>query len=156
MNIAFRVFPVILSLVLLASSVALPFSVSAQMTQPGDISEPWIYSPSASLENPDDINIDSIYPKKGNPKLDSALNDMLSSTCSSFSASAEGNQSPMAEPSVRVVVESIPGCENDMAEASSIAGIVEAEYNGLLQVSLPLSSLSNLADNTSVRFIRQP
>jgi hypothetical protein len=157
MNIAFKALPIILSFLLLASVVALPLPVRAQVTPPGEITESYIAPPSESQGNPDDLSIYGIYSKKGNPKLDSALNNMLGNSYSSFSAATDSSQSPVAaEPSIRVIVESIPGCESEVAEASSHAGIVEAEYYGLLQVSLPLSGLLDLANNAGVRFIRQP
>ncbi len=117
---------------------------------------PQLISLRASSENKGAINIDGVYPNKGNPKLDSALNDIVSKPRLPLTASVDVSEFPTEEQTIRVIVECIPDSENEAEEASSKAGIVETEYNGLLQVNLPISRLSELSDNTSIQFIRLP
>jgi hypothetical protein len=156
MKCALRVLLITLSMVLSASIVAIPFPLMAKTSQPGDILQPRIYSSGTTPENLDDFSLAGAYPKKGNPKLDSALNILIDNSVSSFSGGVDSGQSSTGEPTVRVVVESNPGSETEAANASSEAGMVEALYHGLVQVNLPVSRLSGLASNESIRFIRLP
>ena len=156
MRMIFKVLPAILSVILSLSMVLIPVPIAAQMEQPPEITQAQIISSEADVLNPDNLTLDSIYPQKGNPKLDSALNGIVDNPASALPASAAGPNNLTDEPTVRVIVESLPGGENETLAAASGLGIVETEYNGLLQVNLPVSGLSELAANDKVKFVRQP
>ncbi len=59
--------------------------------------------------------------------------------------------------SVRVIIECVPGQLEAASEAATNAGAkLEASYENLLQVVVPVASLSTLADAVSIHFIRLP
>ena len=81
-------------------------------------------------------------PPKGNPKLDSQLNRLVD-------AGSLGT--------VRVIIESMPDQLEAASEAATNAGAkVETSYGNLLQVMVPITSLTTLASATSIRLIRMP
>ena len=95
---------------------------------------------------------------KGNPKLDSPLNQL-------FSADKRGEAALFAEQSnielinngVRVILECRPGQLEEATQTASNAGAkLEASYENLLQVVVPITKLSALADAASIHFIRLP
>ena len=95
---------------------------------------------------------------KGNPKLDSRLNQLLLRASSPNEAATFAQQAGIgyAEGKVRVIVESLPDeVEAARGEARGL-GTVEAQYNNLLQVLLPIQQLTALANRQSVRLIRMP
>lgn len=59
--------------------------------------------------------------------------------------------------SVRVIIECVPGHLEAASKAATNAGAkLETNYDNLLQVVVPIASLSTLADAESIRFIRLP
>lgn len=97
-------------------------------------------------------------PGKGNPKLDSQLNQLLI-------AQAEGNAAAFAEQhnirlengAVRVIIEAQQGQLEAAAEAATNAGAKpETSYGDSLQAVVPLGRLTTLAEEASIRFISLP
>ena len=96
-------------------------------------------------------------PEKGNPKLDSQLNQLVSAnTTKRVAAFAEESQIEVAGDNVRVIIECLPGQIEDAAEVADDSGIVEASYENLIQVVVPISQLTTLADAPSIRLVRMP
>ena len=95
---------------------------------------------------------------KGHPKLDSQLNQLISAEKRGEAASfAEQSNIDLVDGAVRVIIESVPGQLEVATEAATNAGAeLETSYNDLLQVVVPVTSLSTLADATSIHFIRLP
>ena len=95
---------------------------------------------------------------KGNPKLDSQLNQLVLAEAHGEAASfAQQHNIELVNGSVRVIIECIPGQLEAAAEAATSAGAkLEASYDNLLQVVVPVTSLNALADAESIRFIRLP
>ena len=96
-------------------------------------------------------------PDKGNPKLDSQLNQLVSAEKRGEAASfAEQSNIELVEGNVRVIVECLPDQIDAAVKAVSALGVVETTYRNLLQVVVPITSLTTLADAESIRFIRLP
>lgn len=96
-------------------------------------------------------------PEKGNPKLDSQLNQLIQAENLGDAASfAEQSNIKLVDGSVRVIVESLPEQVDATTKAASALGVVETSYGDLLQVLVPVASLTTLADAASVRFVRLP
>ena len=90
-------------------------------------------------------------PKKGNPKLDSQLNQLVSAQTSRRAASSFAQESTieLVDGNVRVIVESLPDQVDAAVKAASAFGVVETSYRNLLQVVVPITSLTTLADAIS-------
>jgi len=98
-----------------------------------------------------------MLPDKGNPKLDSQLNQLVSAERRGEAASfAEQSDIELVEGNVRVIVECLPDQIDAAVKAVSALGVVETSYRNLLQVVVPITSLTTLADAESIRFIRLP
>ena len=96
-------------------------------------------------------------PDKGNPKLDSQLNQLVQAEIRGEAASfAEQHNITLVDDRVRVIVECSPGQVDAADEIVSAVGVVESRYDDLLQAMVPVSSLTALADIASVRLIRLP
>ena len=96
-------------------------------------------------------------PEKGNPKLDSQLNQLVSAESRGEATSfAEQSGIELVEGNVRVIVECLPDQIDAAVKAASALGVVETTYRNLLQVVVPITSLTTLADAESIRFIRLP
>lgn len=95
---------------------------------------------------------------KGNPKLDSQLNQLvLAETRGEAASFAEQSNIELIDGRVRVIVECLPGTLEAASEAATNAGAkLEASYENLLQAVVPVASLSSLAEAESIRFIRLP
>ena len=76
-------------------------------------------------------------PKKGNPKLDSALNHLVSLSDSQKQANFALEQSIQTSSGVRVIVECDESQVDSVAEALPGLGIVEARYDNLIQLVVP-------------------
>ncbi|MDD5703806.1 MAG: S8 family serine peptidase, partial [Dehalococcoidales bacterium] len=150
-----RVFLVILTLVISMSIIALPSPAAAGEELSGEIAK--IQEPEdGKQESAGDFGYHLTYSKKGNAKLDSSLNRLIDNPKSAFSAFAVDEEPLSGETFIRVVVESVPGREDEAEEIASQAGEVETEYRGLIQVNVPVSELAGLAANESVSFVRLP
>jgi PBP1b-binding outer membrane lipoprotein LpoB len=99
----------------------------------------------------------STLPEKGDPKLDSQLNQLIQAEKLGDAASfAEQSNIKLVDGDVRVIVESLPEQVEATTKAASALGVVETSYGDLLQVLVPVASLTTLADAASVRFVRLP
>lgn len=95
--------------------------------------------------------------EKVNTKLDSQLNQLVQAAkLGDIETFAEQSNIELVDGAVRVIVESLPGQVDAAVEAASNLGILEASYNNLLQVVVPITSLTTLANEASVRFVRLP
>ena len=97
-------------------------------------------------------------PDKGNPKLDSQLNQLISAESRGEAASfAEQSNIELIDGGVRVIIECVPGQLGAATEAATDAGAkLETSYDNLLQVVVPITSLTTLAETPSIHFIRLP
>lgn len=121
--------------------------------QVAQIDEPGL--PNQNVEDPPSISIEP--PEKGNPKLSGTLNQLIR-------AEEQGEAEEFARPrgielvdgSVMVIIECEPGQAEAVAEAASALGIVELSILDLVQVVVPITNLTALAEVESIRFIRLP
>ena len=96
-------------------------------------------------------------PEKGNSKLDSQLNQLIQAERLGDAASFAAQSSiELIDGSVRIIVESLPEQVDATTKAASALGVVETSYGDLLQVLVPVASLTTLAYEASVRFVRLP
>ncbi len=97
-------------------------------------------------------------PDKGNSKLDSQLNQLVDAEGHGEAASfAEQSDIELVDRSVRVIIECVPGQLGAATEAATNAGAkLETSYDNLLQVVVPITSLTTLADEASIHLIRLP
>ncbi len=98
----------------------------------------------------------SDLPDKGNPKLDSQLNQLVDAERHGKAASfAEQSNISLVDGDVRVIIECVPGQLEAATEAATNAGAkLETSYDNLLQVIVPITNLTALADVASIHFIR--
>ena len=97
-------------------------------------------------------------PDKGNPKLDSVLNQLvLAEKRGEATAFAAQSSIELNDGSIRVIIESVPGRLEEAKEVASDANArIETSYNNLLQVVVPISGLLTLAESESIDYIRLP
>ncbi len=100
----------------------------------------------------------SALPEKGNPKLDSQLNQLIRAEVQGEVAQfVEQRGIELTDGKVRVIIECLPGQLEQASEAALNAGAeLETSYDDMLQVLVSISSLNTLADASSIRFIRLP
>jgi hypothetical protein len=108
----------------------------------------------SSMPNP----LPPTSPDKGNPKLDSQLNQLVLAESRGEAASfAKQSNIELVDGAVRVIIECAPGQLEAATKAATSAGAkLETSYENLLQVVVPITSLTTLADAASIRFIRLP
>lgn len=95
--------------------------------------------------------------KKGAPKLDSRLNELVDAEGRGEAISFAGqNNIELVDERVRVIVECVTGQVDTAAKAASTLGVVESSHGDLLQVVLPIGSLTTMADQAGVYFVRLP
>jgi hypothetical protein len=97
-------------------------------------------------------------PPKGNPKLDSQLNQLISAEGRGEVASfAEQSNIELVGGDVRVIIECVPGQIELATEAATKAGArIETSSGDWLQAIVPVTSLTTLANEESIKFIRLP
>jgi len=96
-------------------------------------------------------------PDKGNHKLDSQLNRLVSKADARRSLITVPESSEnVTEESVRVILEVLPGQVDAASRAAGNLGVIEASYGNLLQVTVPVSRLAALADDPNIRLVRMP
>lgn len=95
---------------------------------------------------------------KENPKLDSRLNQLVSAEARGEAEAFAGQSNiELISGHVRVIIESVPGNEEEAIEAAtSLGATLEARHDNLLQVVVPINSLTALAETTSVKFVHLP
>jgi hypothetical protein len=153
MKLFFRALMTSLVVILMVNVIALPLPVIAQTLPAAGAEKPPAFDFGGNFNG---TNLGDLLPEKGNPKLDSTLNSLISGRGNSANTMTFSGESDTGEPTIRVIIESMPGAESAAAEAVRAAGTLEIEYNGLLQVNLPVSVLAALADNENISFIRLP
>jgi len=96
--------------------------------------------------------------EKGNPKLDSQLDQLVRAERRGEAASfARQSDIELVDERVRVIVECVPGQLDAATEAATALGAsVETSYDNLLQAVVPITSLTALADTPSIRLVRVP
>jgi hypothetical protein len=95
-------------------------------------------------------------PEKGNPKLDSQLNQLVSANASRAQAFSMGKFGEVTGNTVRVVVECLPGKIDSVTQAVGDYGVIETSYENLLQMTVPVSQLTALAELPDIRLVRMP
>ncbi|MFC1933846.1 S8 family serine peptidase [Chloroflexota bacterium] len=97
-------------------------------------------------------------PEKGNPKLNSQLNQLVSAeTRGEVTGFARQRNILLVDGNVRVIIECMPGQLDAATEAASALGAsVETSYRDWLQVTVPISRLTALADTRIIRLVRLP
>lgn len=95
-------------------------------------------------------------PVKGNPKLDSQLNQLISANASGPLSFALGKSGVLSSKGARVVVECLPGKVDAVKKAVGANVTVETGYGNLLQVTAPISRLAALAAISDIRLVRLP
>lgn len=100
----------------------------------------------------------SELPDKGNPKLDSQLNQLVIAEARGEVAEfAENHGIELVNGDVRVIIECLPGqLETASLEMANAGARIETSHDNLLQVIVPITSLDSLAEASSIRFIRLP
>ena len=112
----------------------------------------------AAATDGEELNLPPIeLPEKGNPKLDSQLNQLVSAQTPKGAASfAQESNIELVDDNVRVIVECLPGQVDAAVKAVGTLGVVETNYRNLLQIVVPISNLTALADTLSIRLVRLP
>jgi hypothetical protein len=95
---------------------------------------------------------------KGNPKLDSQLNQLISAESHGEAVSfAEQSNIELVDGAVRVIIECIPGqIEVAKKTVTDSNATLETSHDNLLQVIVPIIDLTDLAGEESIKFIRLP
>ncbi|OGO14673.1 MAG: hypothetical protein A2Z02_02950 [Chloroflexi bacterium RBG_16_48_7] len=99
------------------------------------------------------------YPDKGNPKLNTFLNGLIKAEKQGEAESfARQRNVKLVDGKVRVEVEAMPGQLDAAANATAALGTVEIISLTLNAISavVPIMNLTALAEEKSIRFIRQP
>jgi len=100
--------------------------------------------------------------KTGNPKLDTALNQLSSSQQQRLALAPAtemipGRDAELINGYVRVIIEGLPENAGSITETATRHGArVEMIYAGMVQALVPTGSLNALADVTEIDFIRLP
>ena len=94
----------------------------------------------------------------GNPKLESALSQLVEASAQGQpTAFAQENGIDLEANKVKVVIEAkADNIQAAITAAQDAGGDVETSYENLIQVMIPLSSLSDLANNSGINCIRLP
>ncbi len=89
-------------------------------------------------------------PVKGNPKLDSQLNQLVGAEKrGELTAFARQTNIELFNGDVRVIIECLPGqLETASAAAVGAGAKLEMSYSNMLQAKVPVASLSALAEDT--------
>lgn len=96
-------------------------------------------------------------PREKNPKLGSQLDQLVRAEGRGEAASfARKNNIVLVDERVRVIVESLPGQIEAVAQAAGALGVVEATSGNLLQVLVPVGRLTALSQAEGVRLVRLP
>ncbi|MBA7586470.1 hypothetical protein ES708_28472 [subsurface metagenome] len=97
-------------------------------------------------------------PEKGNSKLDSQLNQLvIAKAQNQADFFAQQSNIELVNESVRVIIECLPGQLAAATEAATAIGAsVEASYENLLQVVVPVTSLTALVESSAIHLVRLP
>ncbi|MBN1190588.1 MAG: PD40 domain-containing protein [Dehalococcoidales bacterium] len=95
--------------------------------------------------------------EKGNSKLDSQLEPLIAAKDpEQFKVFAQQKSIDISEEQIRVVIERSKGDLEAIFHEVEAIGSIESTYENLLQVMVPVSQLSALADIPGVDFVRLP
>jgi hypothetical protein len=95
-------------------------------------------------------------PEKGDPKLDSQLNQLISAQSGKAQAFALEKSGDVTGDTVRVVVECLPGQIDSVTQAVGDYGVIETSYENLLQMTVPVSQLTAMAELPDISLVRMP
>jgi subtilisin family serine protease len=100
-------------------------------------------------------------PAKGNPKLESSLNQLLEAHrregLAEVQAFAETHMMVLDDDRVQVVIVTTQEAISGLKEAvEALGGEYQGHYEGLLQALVPMDALESLAQRPDVRVIREP
>ena len=113
----------------------------------------------ANQEQGEDLSPLLEEPEKGNPKLDSHLNQLIRAERQGEAESfARQSDIELVDGNVRVEIECLPDQVDAAAKEARALGTVEIisrRLNGV-QAVVPITSLTTLAEAESIRFIRLP
>ena len=133
---------------------------SAQSTQPTPAQTTTETAPPPEQSGNKGVDLPPIeYPEKGHPKLASHLNRLiLAEEQGEAEAFARPRNIKLVNGNVRVSIECVPGQVEEAAKAVSALGTVEliARFSNGIQAVVPITSLTALADEESIRFIGLP
>lgn len=109
-------------------------------------------------QTPAETTMTYIPPEKGNPKLDSQLNQLVAAQAKGeVTAYAQKMNINLNDGRIRVVIECVPGQIEVASKAAVSSGaVVETTYENLIQVLIPVANLTALAKNESIKFVRLP
>ena len=95
--------------------------------------------------------------EKGNPKLDSHLNQLIWAERQGVAESfARQRDIQLVDGNVRVIIECMPRQVEAATEAANALGTVELRYRNWVQAVVPITSLTALAEAESIHFVRLP
>ncbi|MDD5190360.1 MAG: choice-of-anchor D domain-containing protein, partial [Dehalococcoidales bacterium] len=98
-----------------------------------------------------------VIPDKGNPKLDSPLNDLVNSQPVVTPGKLSRNSlNTVQSDSVRVIIECLTDSVQNISDIAAALGTVECTYANLIQVSVPVANLTALTEITGVNIVRVP
>ena len=112
--------------------------------------------PVQAAEEPYGLSIAAL-PSKGNPKLDSTLNTLVSGNgvVNSKSLAAQEGILPGSD-NVRVIIESVPGRASEITSVAGTLGMVESSYQNYIQMVVPARNIPRLAAMGKVKLVREP
>jgi len=109
-----------------------------------------------AAEEPTEISLAGL-PSKGNPKLDSALNSVLSAkTSASKELLIAQEDFYIDEDTVRIIIESITGYSDEISAIVNALGIIEGSYGDYIQMVVPVSCLLEISEFEAVKQVRTP
>lgn len=116
---------------------------------------------SAFVEDGQEIDLPPMdRPLKVHPKLDSVLERLFSEHKNGqveAAAFAQQRNIDFIDNLVTVTIEAAPGeLDNACVAAAALGADIEASYENLVRVSVPVSALIDLAEDPAVRFVRLP
>jgi uncharacterized repeat protein (TIGR02543 family) len=115
-----------------------------------------VQPPLQAAEEPYGLSLAAL-PSKGNPKLDSTLNSLVSTTSTKNSKPlfAQEGISPGSN-NVRVIIESLPGRASEVTSIAGAMGMVEGSYQNYIQMVLPAGNIPRVAAMGKVKLVREP
>ena len=99
----------------------------------------------------------TVVTEKGNPKLDPKLDRLISAQApAEMAAHVLQAETYLPGEGVRVIVDCQQGMAEMVAQAAASFGTVEVRYGDLVQVLIPISNLTALAELPGVKFVGLP
>ena len=105
----------------------------------------------------EDLGTSSSPTDKANPKLESALNQLVQiESQSDLTSFAQQNNIGLNDGKIRVVIECLPVKIEAVANSASSLITIESRYENLLQVLVPPANLNTLTQDANIKYIRLP